>query len=389
MNIGVFTDVYKPSINGVTSSIELFRQSLEARGHRVYVVAPEVAGEPKESNVIRLPSIEQLSPKTFPIPLPVLPTFDKQIARLNLDIVHTHQPFFIGQYGDRMAKKLGVPHIHTYHTYLTEYAHYFPVRVAEPLVRRYLRELSRSFCNRTQVVIAPSHAIKNLLLTYGVTRPIVINPTGVDLRGYHRLSSQERGRLFRAYQIPPEQKTILFGGRLAKEKNLHFLLRVFSGVARGNAGVHLIFAGGGPDEKPLKTQVDKLHLHRRVTITGYLAHEEISKFFGAADVFAFPSLTDTQGIVVCEALAGATPVVAIDAMGPRDIIEDGISGFLTEKSEVAFTGALGKLLTDDRLRARFSAAALTRAREFSLEKTTDRLLTIYQQGVDELRRTHA
>lgn len=380
MTIGMFTDVYKPSINGVTSSIEIFRQSLEARGHTVWIVAPAVKGQPAETNVIRLPAIEHFSPKTFPIGLPVWPATDAYIEALGLDIVHTHQPFFIGAYGDRIAKKLNVPHIHTYHTHLTEYAHYFPVPAAEPFVRHYLRNLSRSFCNRTKVTIAPSKAIKDLLLSYGVTTTIVINPTGVDLHEYHRLSPTERQALFRTWQIPLDQQTIVFGGRLAKEKNLAFLLQVFAALAARRADIHLIFAGGGPEERRLATVSRKLGLAGRVTITGYLTHPEISQFFGAGDVFAFPSTTETQGIVLCEALAGGTPIVAADAMGARDIVRPSRDGFLVPPDTNAFAAAIERLLLDAKRWTRFSQNARQRAQSFSLEKTTDRLLSIYRLG---------
>ncbi len=387
MNIGVFTDVYKPSINGVTSSIEVFRKSLEGRGHTVTIIAPAVTGEPPERNVLRLPAVEQFSPKTFPIGLPVLPTTDKQIEALGLDIVHTQHPFFIGQYGDRIAKKLGIPHIHTYHTHLTEYAHYFPIAAAEPFVRHYLRDLTRTFCNKTDITIAPSKAIEELLRAYGVTCSIVVNPTGVDLGDYHRLTATERSQLFRAYKIPTDQQTILFGGRLALEKNLHFLLRSFVAIAAHHPNVHLIYAGGGPDEEALRQAVVKLNLTGRVTITGYLTHPEIAKFFGACDVFAFPSLTDTQGIVLCEAFAGGTPIVAIDAMGSKDIVRDGMDGFLTANDQTAFAAAITKLLNDQDLHKKFSRAALRRAHEFSLGSTTDRLLEIYALARDSRRQT--
>lgn len=385
LHIGIFTDVYKPSINGVTSSIELFREQLLKRGHQLVIFAPQITGVSEEEGVIRLPAIEYLSPKNFPVGLPVFGAATRYLADLKLDIVHTHHPFFISQFGKRLARRLSIPHIHTYHTYLAAYAHYFPMRAFEPLIKRYLENLSRSFCNQTTTTIVPSQAIERLLQSYGVTAPIVVNPTGIDLAKYRRLDHTARRSLFRRYQIPNDQRILLFAGRLAREKNLFFLLNCFAKLAKRYPDIHLVFAGGGPEEEAIRQAITVPGFQGRVTVTGYLEHAEIRAFFGAADVFAFPSLTDTQGIVLCEAMAGGTPVVALNTMGAPDIITDQVDGFLTDATTEAFSKALEKLLISRPLRTQFGKAAAKNVQRFSINVTTDHLLDIFEEAIDRLR----
>lgn len=383
MNIGMFTDIYRPAVNGVTRSIDLLKENLEARGHTVYVFAPAVRRHPKEERVIRLPSIKRLSPiKEAPIGFAYVPFMTRRVQPLQLDVIHTHLPFFVGALGYRVANRLKLPKIHTYHTHLTEYAHYAPpVPGLRRPVRFGLKRLSKRYCNGADYVVAPSTAIERLLRTYGVTKPIVVNPTGIVCQEFRRLDAAARTAVWDRYRVPSDQRIILFGGRLAKEKNLTFLLRCFRSVADRDQGVHLVFAGGGPFEGTLRRHIHSAGLATRATITGFLTKEQIAQTMGAADIFAFPSYTETQGIVLAEALAAGCPVVAIDALGPKDAVRSGRNGFLVPLDETAFTAKLELLLADEPLRQRMSAAAVADAGQFSVATTTDRLLGIYEQAL--------
>jgi len=165
MRIGIFTDIYKPAINGVTTSIETFREELTRKGHEVFIFAPRVEDLPEEKNVIRIFSIDELSSREWPIAVPIGPIISKTIKPLKLDIVHTQLPFLVGYLGHRVAEKLNLPEVHTYHTHLTEYAHYIPLPFLQPIIRYGLKRLSRSFCNQSDLVIAPSSSIRDLLLS--------------------------------------------------------------------------------------------------------------------------------------------------------------------------------------------------------------------------------
>lgn len=383
MRIGIFTDIYRPAINGVTTSIDAFREELEKKGHTVFIFAPVVEGAPKEKNVYRLPSvfIEDITPENVPIGVPILPIINKTIKPLKLDIIHTQLPFLIGYLGHHAAQKLGIPEVTTYHSHLTEYAHYVPSSILQPLVKYGLKRLAKSFCNKSDVVIAPSTSIKELLLSYGVTSPIVVNPTGVDLKDFKRLNKEERNELFIRYHIPLDKDIILFGGRLAKEKNLYFLLNCYKKILGKRPKTYLVYAGGGVEEERLRSRIKKLKLENNVCVTGPLEKTEIAKFFGAAEVFAYPSVTETQGLVLCEAMAGGTPVVAIGIMGPKDIITSGVDGYLTKNNPVDFTQKVIKLLDDKKLREQFTKRALKDVQKFSIENCTDRLISIYKEAI--------
>lgn len=383
MRIGIFTDCYLPSVNGVVSSIESFRSELEKRGHKVFIFCPDIDGALKQENVFRLPSIDEFSPKDFPLALPFLPIINKTIKPLKLDLIHTNNPFFASALGHRAARKLGIAEVHTYHTHLTEYSHYVPIPLVEPIVKFGLKQLARHFCNGADVVIAPSQGIKDLLVSYGVEKPIMVNPTGIDIKLFHHLEKKEKNIFLKKYGIPVDKKILLFAGRLAKEKNLYFLLKCFQDIAAKFKSVHLIIAGGGAIEKDLIKRIQKAKLKDYVTITGYLKKEELAKFYGAADVFTFPSVTETQGLVISEAMAAGTPAVAINVLGPKDLIADGINGYLTRANKKEFCSRILKLLRNEKLRQEFSLKAKESAPDFSIEKRTDKLLEIYKFAILE------
>ena len=383
MNIGIFSDGYRPAINGVTSSIESFRAELQKRGHNVYIFCPSVEGALIEKNVFRLPAVDGFLPKNIPIGIPFLPIVEKTIRPLNLDIIHTQTPFLVGSLGHRVAKKLKIPEITTYHTLLTEYAHYLPSSLLQPLVKYGLKQLSRTFCNHADAVIAPSHSIRRILRSYGVKSPIVIIPSGIDLKRFHRLNKIEKASLCKKYNIPTDKKLILFGGRLAKEKNLDFLLDCYEKIIQQRDDLFLIYAGGGPSEDELKDLVKAKGLKNKVLVTGYLDHVEMAQFFGIGDVFAFPSVTETQGLVICEAMAAGCPILAMNSMGPKDIIKNGINGFLVTDDKKDFIEHLVALLDDADLRQKMSQNALCDVEYFSIEKCTDRLLLTYKTAIKQ------
>lgn len=379
MTIGMFTDVYRPSVNGVTRSIDATREALEARGHTVYVIAPHARHVVDDPRVFRLPSVKRLSPPNIPIAVAFAPFVIETVRPLGVDIVHSHLPFTVGSIGHTIARELGLPTVHTYHTHLTEYAHYAPPLPGLRYSVRYgLRRLSRRFCNSADHVIAPSTAIRELLLEYGVVQPITVLPSGIQCHDFRRLSDGERQLVRREYGIPMQSCLVLFAGRLAREKNLPLLVNAYARLAATRPDAHLVIAGGGPLERQLGRRLRTLRLDARVTMTGTLSREAIAKVFGSADVFAFPSVTETQGIVIAEALAASCPVVAVDAMGAQDSVQDGVNGFLVPASERAFAARLEQVVADRKLRNRMAKEALASSAAFSIDTVTDQLVGLYR-----------
>ena len=372
MRIGIFTQTYLPTTNGVVSSIEIFRKALEKAGHTFFIFAPKV-GDYKDENprVYRFPSITLPTHPDYPIAIPYFPGLTDLVKSLRLDIIHAQHIFTICGTGMRLAHRLKIPFVHTEHTLIAEYAHYMPLLHSS--TRSYLIWRVRAFCNRSDRVIAPSPAMKQTLEEYGVEVPINVNPTGIDIDKYARVddrAARER------WQIDEHAKILMYVGRIAEEKNIGLLLKIFAHLGK-TRNVHLLMVGSGPQEARYKTLINSLGLEKKVTWTGMLPHPEVIKLFGIAHVFLFPSVTDTQGIVVAEALAAGAPVVAANKMGPTAVIEDGKNGFLVPARSRAFIDRVETLLDNEKLWHRLSAAARIRARDFSIERTAERLEEIY------------
>jgi glycosyltransferase involved in cell wall biosynthesis len=311
----------------------------------------------------------------------VSPTIFADFRKTGFDVVHTHSPFALGQTGRRWARRLGIPVVTTYHTLYVAYAHYASVLPA-PLVKGFLQSLSRRYCNAVDGVAVPTEPIREVLLEYGVTRPISVIPTGLRL---DRAPALEPGFPRAALHIPAEAPLVLYAGRLAKEKNLELLFNGFARAARQVPDAWLLIAGSGPSEQEALRLAEATGVADRIAFAGFVPPERMSSVFAAADLFAFASLTDTQGLVLTEAKAAGVPAVSVNAYGPSAVVTDGVDGILTPNSPEAFSEALVRLLSDRELRARMCAGALREARRFSIEATA----AAYERLYEEARRSLA
>jgi glycosyltransferase involved in cell wall biosynthesis len=380
MKIGIFTECYMPVINGVAVSVESFKKGLEERGHKVFVFAPDNPKAETEHGVYRFPSIEDKKGRLYPIFIPSLTIEDSYLPEeliSNLDIVHAQHMFTAGRLARHVAEKYNKPLVYTYHTLLAEYTHYGGI--LSPILKVYLRNMSKRFCNTCDQVITPSNPMKKILVEYGVTKPIDVIMTGIEPKAYKRVSESEGQQLREKYKIDPKDKICLYISRIAKEKNLDFLFQAFIKIQKEVPATHLLMVGGGPEEDWAKKRTQDLGLGSRVTFTGMLPKEEANKLFGFGDVFTFPSVTETQGIVVVEAMASGTPPVAVGEMGPIDLIHDGKDGYLTKLSVPDFVEKTVILLKDDKKRAIFATEGKSRVEEFSNETSVSKLLSLYER----------
>lgn len=380
MRIAQFTESFRPVINGVAVAVDLLAAEL-SRKHHVEIFAPRFPGyqdEPGSSPVHRFPSYFWPRNRDYPLAIPVSPTISRGFSRGEFEVVHTHSPFALGQAGLRWARRHGIPVVTTYHTLYVEYAHYAHVLPQGP-VRSYLQWLSRSYCEACDLVAVPTAPIRDVLLEYGVRRPIHVIPTGLRLAG-RPTRNPDFPRA--ALAIPEDALVILYAGRLAREKNLELLFGAFGRVARRVPTAWLLVAGSGPSERDALRLAEATGAADRIAFTGFVPPERMPEVFAAVDVFAFASLTDTQGLVLTEAKAAGVPAVSVNAYGPSAVITDGLDGFLVPNDAEAFAAALVRILTDDELRQRMSAAAETEARRFSIEATT----AAYEELYTEARR---
>ncbi|HHY40520.1 MAG TPA: glycosyltransferase family 4 protein [Syntrophaceticus sp.] len=374
LKIGFFSDSFHPYVSGVVLSIETFSRELARLGHEIYIFAPEypqVKGQ-QEENIFRFPSFHTPFNPEFYIALPLTRKARKYVSDIGLDLIHTHSPFTMGQVGKRIARYLGVPLVFTYHTLYDQYVHYAPL--LGQLTKKGLIKYTRNYCNSCDLVITPTDVIRDMIKDYGVTTPVLAIPTGIYPE---RFQNGDPNFLEEKYGVPREKKVLLFVGRIGKEKNLAFLLRAFSYIASRDKDAVLVLVGSGPEERALRLLAEDLGLKDRVILTGRIPPELISGVYKSADIFVFPSVTETQGLVLVEAMAAGMPVVAKAAFGSLAMVRDGVTGYLCKGDEEEFAEKTLALLKDPDLKNSMALAALKRAQELSADKMALRLESAY------------
>lgn len=377
MRVLLLSDVYFPRINGVSTSIQTLRRELLAAGHEVTLVAPDYASDTPESGVVRVrgvslpfdPEDRLMYWRKLNAVLEVLPT--------PFDVVHVHTPFLAHSAGLRYARQHGTPLIETYHTLFTEYFHHYLPILPRPWLKALARAISRRQCNAVDAVIAPSAPMREALREYGVTTRIEVIPTGLLPEAF----VPGNGAGFRhAHGLPPDRPLLLYVGRVAFEKNIGFLLDMLVVLRHTHPEVCLVIAGEGPAERELHREVRRLGLVESVRFVGYLDRQrELPDCYRAADVFVFASRTETQGLVLLEAMAQGTPVVALAEMGTRDVLKEGAGCRIAPPDPVAFARIVAELLDDAGARQRLSTAAVAYAQTWRAERMVERVAALYAE----------
>lgn len=387
MKIGVFTDSYKPYTSGVVTSISTFKQELTRMGHDIYIFAPSYPNyHEKEDRVYRFFSFPSPTNPDYTLAIPVHPGMNLLVKKIDLDIIHVHSPFTMGRVGLHYARKYRLPLVFTYHTMYDQYIHYVPV--AQDLAKEVTIKYSNNFCNQCDHIIAPGTEVKEMLTRHDVETPISIIPTGVPIE---KFTGGDSDWLVRNFNIPAHNKILLFVGRLTKEKNLEFLIRAFAKVKRKMPACTLVLTAQGPLEVPLKSMVREmgLSLEKDVVFTGALPFDSLINVYYSADLFVFSSVTETQGLVLVEAMAAGLPVVAVRANGVNDMVDDQIDGILTNCNQDEFAGAIYQVLTDDLMYNRFKINARKKAELLSSANMANKLENIYLHlNNSSLRRHH-
>ena len=362
MQIVMMTNTYLPMVGGVSRSVAGFTEACRAAGHQVLVVAPTFLDQPpSEEGVVRLPAIQRFHGSEFSVGLPLPGTLLPMLERFRPDIIHAHHPFLLGDTALRSAAHFNVPAVFTHHTMYEQYTHYLPGD--SPAMRQFAAALATEFANLCDHVIAPSRSIADILRSRGVRVPITAIATGI---AFERFSAGQGSRGRAACGVPPGARVVGHVGRLAVEKNLPFLAGAVARVLQAQPDAWFLVVGSGPAAAEVRLACLAAGVDDRLRLTGTLDNQELADAYAAMDVFAFASLSETQGLVLAEAMASGTPVAAIDAPGARDVVVDGMNGrLLAEPDEAAFAAAVAELLdlpaarrADYRREARATAAAL-------------------------------
>ncbi|WP_066635624.1 glycosyltransferase family 4 protein [Desulfolucanica intricata] len=373
MKIGIFTDSYRPYTSGVVRSIETFTNELLKLGHDVYIFAPKYSHCENEERVFRFASIPAPTNPSYKLAVPFSLQFKSTIQKLQLDIIHVHSPFLLGRLGARYARKKNIPLVFTFHTLYDKYVHYVPF--GQNITKEITQKICIDFCNNCDQVIVPTSIIGDYIKKFGVKCRIKKIPTGICLDDY---ANPNREWLRQKYKIPLEQKILLFVGRLGKEKNIHFLIKCFNKILNNIPNIHLVLVGSGPEEQELKKYALDVNIAENVTFTGSLSKTDVINSYFGSDLFVFTSITETQGLVIGEAKAAGLPVVAVNAFGVSEMVEDKEDGLLADFSEDDFVNKVLLLLTDDQLRKSMSVKARKNAEVISSVNCTLNLLDTYQ-----------
>ncbi len=384
MRIGIFTDSYLPYTSGVVRSIQTFNEELTRLGHEVYIFAPSYKDCSNENRVFRFASIPSPTNRDFTLALPFSLKLRPTIKQLNLDLIHVHSPFLLGRLGARYARKIDVPLVFTYHTLYEQYVHYVPfaqsgskdiAHIAQSVSKDLAQKVSRDFCNQCDMVIAPTRIVADYLQGIGVKTDLRIVPTGIKTAIY---KNGDSNWLQQQYNISPDDRVLLFVGRLGLEKNIPFLLQSFKEVKSNYNNTVLVIVGGGPEEEVLKKMADDLGLGDSVVFTGTLNPEDVINCYAGSSMFVFSSVSETQGIVIAEAKAAGLPVVAVRAYGVSEMVEDGVDGFLTDLDPGQFADRISVLLKDEQLRLDMGKTAALNAERLDSVNCTSLLLNCYQ-----------
>lgn len=376
MNIVMLTNTYLPHVGGVARSVDAFAREYRRRGHNVLIVAPEFAEKiPEEKDVFRVPAIQNFNGSDFSVALPLSGELTHLLDIFEPDIIHSHHPFLLGMTALRIARSRELPLIFTHHTLYERYTHYVPAD--SEALKRFVIELATRYANLASMVFAPSESIAELLQARGVTTPISVVPTGVQLSNY-RDGDGLAARL--QYGIPESAFVVGHLGRLAAEKNLDFLAASALEFMQRNENSHFLVVGSGPMQQQIKNLFDSRGIGNRLHLTGTLQGEAQRDAYSAMDVFAFASTSETQGMVLTEAMAAGVPVVALDASGCREVVEDRINGRLVlkhrERDMIAALQWVNDLPAD--ARAKLRVEALKTANRYSLENCASTALDHYQ-----------
>lgn len=376
MNIVMLTNTYLPHVGGVARSVAAFVAEYRRRGHRVLVVAPEFENQSDtETEVVRIPAIQQFNGSDFSAVLPVSGLLTQELDVFMPDIVHAHHPYLLGMTAMRIARYRALPLVFTHHTLYEQYTHYVPMD--SPVFRRFVIELASHYANLCDQVFAPSQSIAELLRGRGVESPIAIIPTGVELEQFAR---GDRAGFRQRQGIPAQAFVVGHLGRLAPEKNMEFLTTALIRFLTQVPEAHFLLVGEGPAGANIHRQFERAGLAARLHHVGILQSPELAAAYHAMDVFAFASKSETQGMVLTEAMAAGVPVVGLDAPGVREVVHDRLNGRLLhgEDSE-AFAAALqwlAQLSPPERQQLRQGAGQT--AEDFSMSHTAGKALACYE-----------
>ncbi|WP_314060344.1 glycosyltransferase family 4 protein [uncultured Vagococcus sp.] len=308
MKIGFFTDTYFPQISGVATSIKTLKDELEKNGHEVIIFTTSDPNAEEEEGIVRMPSIPFISFKDRRVVISGMIDAYEKAKSHHLDIIHTHTEFGTGWLGKYIAKQLGIPTVHTYHTMYEDYLHYI---AHGKLIRPYhVKQASRAFCRNLSGVVCPSERVVDKLRQYQIHAPMAIIPTGVNLSKFEAGPSKELSSIREEYGLQEDHVLLLSLSRLSFEKNIQAIIQGMPIILASIPTAKLLIVGKGPYLEELQDLVSKLEIGEAVIFVGEVLNHQVGRYYREADYFVNASDSESQGLTYIEALASYTKIVA-------------------------------------------------------------------------------
>lgn len=383
MNILMLTNTFSPYVGGVARSVQGFAEEYRKQGHRVLVAAPLYKSTPNhEEDVIRFPAIQHFNGSEFSLPMPIPGKLGSALKQFQPHVVHAHHPFALGGTALRVATAYHLPLVFTHHTMYEKYTHYIPGDSLR--LKRYVVSLVTGYCSFCDAVIAPSETVATLLKQRGVETQTAIIPTGVETEIF---LSADGDNFRQEMNIPKDAFVVGHVGRMATEKNLRFLANAMTKFLSNSENAYFLLVGTGPMKEEIRAILAEKGLAERLRCPGLLQRKQLACAYNAMDVFAFSSHTETQGMVLAEAMASGVPVVAIDASGVREVVENGVNGRLLSHDDAdEFCFALEWIASrDSNARRRLTENARNSAAECDISRTALKAITLYESLIEDKR----
>jgi 1,2-diacylglycerol 3-alpha-glucosyltransferase len=380
MKIGIFTNNYLPNPYGVTCSVESFRKEFEKRGHSVFIFAPYFKGyTDKNPSVFRYPALDIEFKIKFPIAIPYSKRMDKIIQNLNLDIIHSQHPNLLGSAAAKWARKKKIPLVFTWHTLYDQYAHFAKI-VPRKIAAWYIIKKAMNFANRADAVVVPTDSIIPIIKNWGVkNNNIVPVASGVEEFDFN---NPDKKIVRKKYNISNDETVLLLVSRLTAEKNVEFVFRSLKNILKEKKAKLLVVSDGNllPD---LKKFCEKEKISDKVIFCGVIGRDQMKNYYAAADIFVYGSKSETQGMIVSEAMYMGLPIVALGATGINSLVLHNGNGFLIKEDEKEFERAVLKLIDDKNLRAKFGAVSGKIAGDyFTSSICAEKMLDVYKRAIE-------
>ena len=385
MRILMISDVFFPRVNGVSTSIQTFRRELNNQGHEVTLIVPDYGHDDEEnSHLIRIPAHTVLiDPEDRMMKMRHITALVDDLQDREFDIIHIHTPFIAHYAGLKLANALGLPVVETYHTYFEEYLSNYIRWLPQQWLRLLARGFSRRQCNLVDAVVVPSGPMLDILRGYGIQSPMHIVPTGLDISEFR----DSDGHYFRKqYGIDQDRPVMVYIGRLAYEKNVLFLFDVLKLIKQNRPNILLILAGEGPATTQLMAASEAKGLKENTLFVGYQQRgSALNDCYAAGDIFIFASRTETQGLVLLEAMALGVPVLSTAVMGTRDVLIEGCGCMIVEENAENFSSVAMWLLDNPGVRCLLGESGRQYVSEWSAPVMATRLHGIYQRAITQKR----